>query len=279
MSGRLGRAAAMAALLSIQATGFATAQETVLQVDWSVSPPASGEVVGKNVRVTSDAAGGQLPLIAVDVPDLGRQGYVLRGEVRYSDVAGAGYLEMWNVFADGSRFFSRTLGTEGTMAALTGTSDWRPFELPFFLDGAAPPNRLEINVVLPGSGTVEVGPLQLVRLAEAGSGAWVPDRSIGVVGAVLGTAIGLLGALVGTLVARNRGRRIVLPAMTLAAIAGVALIAASIVAIPSGQPPSVVFLLLVSGAILAAAFGLGMPRVRRAYAEAELRKMRAMDHA
>jgi len=38
-------------------------------------------------------------------------------------------------------------------------------------------------------------------------------------------------------------------------------------------------LLFLPGAILAAAFGLAMPRVKRAYAEAELRKMRAMDEA
>jgi hypothetical protein len=35
----------------------------------------------------------------------------------------------------------------------------------------------------------------------------------------------------------------------------------------------------VSGLILAAVFGVSIPRTRRLYADAELRKMRAMDEA
>ena len=279
MKARFARAAAVAALLAFAMSSAVAAQEPVMEISWATSAPASGRVVDGNALVAADQAGGLFPLIAVDAPDLGRVGFSVRGRIRYSDVTGSGYLEMWSVFADGGRYFSRTLGTEGPMAVVTGTSDWRPFELPLFLEGAAPPSRLEINVVLPGSGTVEIGPLQVVRLAEAGGGAWLPDRTVGVVGAAFGSAIGLLGALVGLLVSRNRGRRFVLPAMTAAAVLGGVLIAASVAAIPAGQPPGVVFLLFVPGVILATAFGASLPRVRRAYAEAELRRMRAMDQA
>jgi hypothetical protein len=279
MKARFARAAAVAALVALTMSSTVAAQEPVMQINWATSAPASGQVVDGNAQVSADGSGGLFPLIAVDAPDLGRVGFSVRGRVRYSDVAGSGYLEMWSVFADGGRYFSRTLGTEGPMAVVTGTSDWRPFELPFFLEGAAPPSRLEINVVLPGSGTVEIGPLEVVRLAEAGSGAWLPDRAVGVVGAALGSAIGLLGALVGVLVSRNRGRGFVLPVMTAASVLGVVFIAASVAAIPAGQPPGIVFLLFVSGVILAAVFGASLPRVRRAYAEAELRRMRAMDQA
>jgi hypothetical protein len=278
MSAVVSRAGAIAILLLMLSAGGVAAQEPVMRIDWNERPPTSGEVIEGNVRVSGDGAGGTIPLITIKVPDLGREGYVIRGRVRYTDVEGSGYLEMWNVFADGGRYFTRTLGADGSMAVLAGTSDWRPFELPFFLQGAAPPSQLEINVVLPGSGSVEVGPLELVRLDETGSGAWLTDRTIGVVGAALGTTIGLFGAIVGTLVSRNRGRRFVLPAMTAATIVGVALVVGSIAAVPAGQPPSVVFLLFVPGVVLAAVFGLAIPRVRRAYADAELRRMRAMDH-
>jgi hypothetical protein len=279
MKTRFARAAAVAAVVAFAMSSSVAAQEPVMQINWATSAPASGQVVDGNAQVSADGSGGLFPLIAVNVPDLGRVGFSVRGRVRYSDVAGSGYLEMWSVFADGGRYFSRTLGAEGPMAVVTGTSDWRPFELPFFLEGAAPPNRLEINVVLPGSGTVEIGPLEVVRLAEAGSGAWLPDRAVGVVGAALGSAIGVLGALVGVLVSRNRGRGFVLPVMTAAAVLGSVLIAASVAAIPAGQPPGIVFLLFLPGVILAAIFGASLPRVRRAYAEAELRRMRAMDQA
>ncbi len=279
MNTRIGWAAAFAAFLIINLPGIAAAEEPMMQIDWAAQAPASGEVIDGNVRLSADPSGGQFPLIAIDAPDLGRTGFAVRGRVRYSDVVGSGFLEMWSVFADGSRYFSRTLGTDGPMAVLTGSSDWRSFELPFFLEGAAPPTRLEVNVILPASGTIDIGPLEVVRFTETGDGSWLPDRAVGVIGAVLGSTIGLLGALIGVLVSRNRGRRFVLPAMTVATALGVALIVASIAAIPAGQPPGVVLLLFVAGAILAAAFGASLPRVRRAYAEAELRRMRAMDHA
>src|SRR6266853_1931256 len=84
--------------------------------------------------------------------------YVVSGEVRYQDVEGQGYLEMWTVFPDGQRFFSRTLDAQGPRAALRGESNWRRFELPFDMSGASQaPSRLEINLVLPGRGAVWAG--------------------------------------------------------------------------------------------------------------------------
>ena len=272
------------AAVVLLATGTGTvavAQEPAATVDWASTPPLSGEVVGGNARVTADASGGTFPLATIDAPDLGTVGYTIRGQVRYTDVAGQGYLEMWSVFADGSRYFSRTLATEGPMAALTGTADWRPFELPFSLQGAAGPERLEVNVVLPGAGTVEVSPLELVRLdAEtSGVGAWLSDRSIGVAGALVGVAVGVFSAAIAWLVGQRRGRRFVLPAITAAMAAGIALVVLSVVGWVSGQPPNVVLFVLVLGLILATVFGVSIPRTRRLYADSELRKMRAMDEA
>ena len=272
-------AAAVAALFAIPSTGRVAAQDPVLTIDWTATRPASGEVVDGNVRLDGGASGRVLPLVDIDVPDLGRAGYSIHGRVRYTDVAGTGYLEMWSNFADGGRYFTRTLAASGPMAALTGTSDWRPFELPFFLEGAATPTRLEVNAVLPGKGSVEIGPLELIRLAGPAGEAWVPDRAVGVIGALLGTATGLLGGLIGVLVSRNRGRRLVLPAMTAATVGGVALVVGAVIAVGAGQPANVVLLLLVPGAVLATAFGVALPAVRRAYAQAELRRMRAMDQA
>jgi hypothetical protein len=271
----------MAVAFSLTAAVDAIAQEPVVRIDWTVTPPASGEVVDGAARVTGGRPGGTYPLTAIDVPDLGTVGYAIRGRVRYTAVAGSGFLEMWSVFPDGGRYFSRTLATEGAMAALSGTSEWRPFELPFFLHGASPPSRLEINVMLPGEGTVDVGPLELVIL-PAGSpadGAWLSDRLPGVVGAVLGSTIGLFGALIGVLVSRRQARGFVLPAMVVAAVAGLGLIITAGIALVADQPPAIAYVLFLPGAIMVILFGLGQPRVRRLYAEAELRRMRAIDHA
>jgi hypothetical protein len=273
--------AASTALALLAGAGPALAQEPVQTVDWASTAPLSGEVVDGNVRVAAEAGGGQFPLARLDVPDLGTVGYAIRGRVRYDDVAGAGYLEMWSSFADGGRYFSRTLGTEGPMAALTGSSDWRDFELPFELDGSAGPQQLELNVVLPGAGSVEVSPLELVRLdgAPAGGAAWLSDRAIGVAGALVGVAVGAFSVAIAWLAGRRRARRFVLAAMTGATAAGIALVVISVVGLATGQPPNVVLFVLVAGLVLAAAFGISLPRTRRLYADAELRKMRAMDQA
>jgi hypothetical protein len=276
------RSAAAATLAAIATVWIATpvfAQEPIATIDWTSTAPASGVVVDGAVRITT-TSGGTFPLAAVDVPDLGTTGYEIRGQVRYDGVAGTSYLEMWSVFPDGGRYFTRTLATDGPMAVLSGTSEWRAFELPFFLNGSSPPKRLEINVVLAGAGTVDVGKLELVPL-PAGSGtdgAWLSQRELGLVGAVVGSTIGLFGALIGVLVGRRRGRGFVLPAMTAAAVVGAALIVLAGIALYVGQPLSVAYVLFLPGAILALTCGLGVPRVRRLYAEAELRRMRALDH-
>jgi hypothetical protein len=278
--GPLAVVAILAAVIRLASPAGALADGPVVTIDWTVTPPASGTVVDGAARVTAGSGGGSFPLAAIEGPDLGTTGYEIRGLVRYTDVASTAYLEMWSAFQDGSRYFSRTLATEGPMMALSGSSDWRPFELRFDLNGGNPPNRLEINLVLPGAGSVDVGRLELVALpaGESSDGAWLPGPSVGIVGGIAGGAIGMFGALIGVLVSRRRGRAFVVPAMTVAAITGVALNLAGGVALVAGQPSSVVYLFALTGAILALAFGLQGPRVRRLYADAELRRMRALDH-
>jgi hypothetical protein len=58
---------------------------------------------------------------------------------------------------DGSRYFSRTLADSGTMQKIQGSSDWRTFELPFYLMELKPESvTLDISVVMPGKGTIEL---------------------------------------------------------------------------------------------------------------------------
>ncbi len=255
----------------------ALAQEPVLVIDWSKTTPASGRFVDGAVEITADSRGGAFPLASVQPPDLGRTGYAIRGQVRYGNVVGQGYLEMWSTFADGRRFFSRTLEADGAAATLTGSSGWRTFELPFVLQGAPSPARLEINVVLPSSGTVSVGPLMLVRLDAQATTGLSGERAVGLVGAVLGSTLGVLGGLIGWLVSRRRARTFVLGSMTAIAALGIVFIAAGVLTALSGSSWSVVMLLVLAGVVMATAFGLGLPTARRAYVDAELRRMRALD--
>jgi hypothetical protein len=261
--------------MALAAPAAVSAQAPVLEIDWSSTQPTSGHVVDGSVSVTADAAGGTFPLVSVATPDLGRAGYEIAGQVRYANVEGRAYLEMWSIFPDGGRYFSRTLGESGPVAALAGTSDWRSFELPFSLDGSPPPVRLEVSVVLPAAGSVTVGTLRLLRLDAARGES--PDRLLGVLGGVAGTLIGVVGAILGWLVARRRARTAVLAIMTGLSALGILAIAAGVAAAIAGQPTSVVFVLLLFGVITASVFWVARRGARRAYADAELRRMRAMD--
>jgi hypothetical protein len=111
-----------------------------------------------------------LPLWKLEKPGITKKCYALRGKVRYKDVAGVGYLELWNVFPAETpgmpdlRAFSRTLAEEGPFSRLTGNSDWREVFIPFdATEASQPPKALELNLSLPGAGEVEVTSLALVQ--------------------------------------------------------------------------------------------------------------------
>ena len=108
-------------------------------------------------------AGRTAPLLIIDNPPVTDSCYAITGAVRYEGVEGSGYLEMWNEFAGGRRFFSRTLLGSGAMGKITGSSPWRTFRLPFYGRRGDRPQRLEINLVLPGRGRVWISPVKLVQ--------------------------------------------------------------------------------------------------------------------
>ena len=107
----------------------------------------------------------QVRLLTIEKPLIGAMRYAVSGEIRYENVQGQAYLEMWSDFPEG-RYFSRTLGDPGSgpMSQMTGTSDWRKFMLPFDRTGTKnAPTRIEVNLFLPGRGVVFVGPLKLIE--------------------------------------------------------------------------------------------------------------------
>lgn len=147
----IGRAAVCVLALAGCGSG---GNEPIAEVRWDQTAPDSGRVVDGSVEIDGSVGGGEYPLTTIREP-VGGAGYAVIGDVRYEGVVEPAYLEMWSVFPDGGRYFSRTLGAEGPMAAMVGESDWRRFELPFFLEGAtSTPSQLELNAVLPSGGRV-----------------------------------------------------------------------------------------------------------------------------
>lgn len=276
-------------LASVAMVLLGAARSAVTQgatIDWSrtavagaAAIPGQGPGGAAALQLHSPSAGASFHLVTIDHPAVVAPGYVVTGEVRFEGVEGQGYLEMWSVFPDGGRFFSRTLELGGPLAALHGDSKWRRFQLPFHLNGTTQlPSRLEINLVLPGQGTVWLGPMQLERLplvASAGS-AWWNGPSGNLAGA-LGSLLGLVGGLAGVLAGRGKARRLVLSLIVGMVAVGVGLALLGGLATLTAQPRDVWYPLVLVGG-LSAVVGLSvLPAVRRRYAMEELRRIQARD--
>jgi hypothetical protein len=81
-----------------------------------------------------------------------------RAHLRTEGVQGHVYLEMWCRFPGLGEFFSRALE-----APLSGSADWTLQETPFFLERGQNPDRVALNVVVTGPGTVWVDDVVLLK--------------------------------------------------------------------------------------------------------------------
>lgn len=124
--------------------------------------------IGKDdaLRITGDASDATHRIAEIDKPVTSGKRYLVKGWIRYDHVEGDGFVEMWNHFGD-QAFFSRTLGESGPMGKVTGTSGWRVFILPFNPEEGMKPDRLEVNLVLPGKGTATITDVRLVDFSAA----------------------------------------------------------------------------------------------------------------
>ncbi len=281
------RKLASAGLALLVAARVGAAQEQT--IDWShtavsggVALPGQGPdgATALQLRATGSAPT-SFHLVTIEHPAVTLPGYVVAGEVRYEGVEGQGYLEMWSVFPSGERYFSRTLATGGALAALHAESSWRPFELGFSLSGAAhAPSQLEVNLVLPGRGTVWLGPMRLAPSSSStgtAGGAWWSERSGSLLGAGLGSLCGIIGALIGVLGSRGKARGFVQLLLVGLIAGGGALALVGAAALWSAQPRHVWYPLLLIGGAAALVGLIVLPGMRRRYAADELRRMQAMD--
>jgi hypothetical protein len=74
-----------------------------------------------------------------------------------TDLQGSAYLEMW-VIVDGGQYFSRGLNDQ-----LQGKSEWKAIQTPFMLKKGQKPDKVTLNVVINGTGTVWVDDIVLSR--------------------------------------------------------------------------------------------------------------------
>jgi len=245
--------------------------------------------------LTISAMPGEQLQLLIELPDPGISSpvYALKGMVRYADVQGNGFLQLDSHFGAAGTFFSKSLAAAGPRGKLSGSSDWRPFVLPFYAnsgdqaDGTSPlPEKLSLSLFLPGSGTVSVAEVGLyqyasgedpLRLGMQTTGQWFGNSTAGLLGGLGGGLIGLWGALIGILSSRGKARRFVLGSANALFVIGIASLVGGVAALATTQPYAVYYPLLLIGIILVAVFGKMRGRLSARYEQLELKQMQSMD--
>jgi hypothetical protein len=265
-------------------------QQVVQRFSWTELKTA-GQLRGGEVQPPSPAAREEelkianptgksqvVTLLDLENPGVTSLRYGIEGSVRYEGVKGKSYLEMWSWFANGSFYFSRTLGDTGPMGHLEGSSAGRPFLLPFFSDEKIGlPTRLVVNVAFVGPGTVYLRDAKLYQLLDSSHPRWLSEGVAGLIAGVAGILAFLLGALIVVLCVLGRSRRFVLTATVALAGLGIVALIVGVIALAFQQPWGIsVPPLLLGSAFLAVGAG-SFPWLRRRYEQIELRKMAAMD--
>ena len=273
------------------------AQQTLGEFSFDQFSPGVRRIAGEPVQIdgktglriaNTNATALYVRLLTITNPAVTKTLYGVVGEVRYDNVSGDGYLEMWNFFpplkpgGPEGQYFSRTLDTTGEMGKITGTADWRPFTLPFNRTGASgAPTRLEINLFLPGRGTVYLSSLKLVEYTgslPAGLGrAWWSDRAAGLIGGLGGALIGCLGGLIAWFVSRGKARAFVVVVTVLLLCLGTLCALTGVLAVALGQPYAVYFPLLLGGVLLLGIFIPALLKYHKRYEDVELRRMASAD--
>jgi len=129
-------------------------------------------------------------LVVLPQPGISSPVYALKGMVRHDGVEGDAYLQMNNDFGDKGVFFTKSLAPSGPLGKLSGSSDWRPFVLPFYSNqgDSTPgaflvPGEVTLALHLPGQGSVAIRDVRLYQyasdedpLASAGPAAIAGDK-------------------------------------------------------------------------------------------------------
>ena len=95
---------------------------------------------------------------AIQQPKLDGGKIVYRAKVRSKLEEGQAHLEMW-AHLKGQQYFSR-----GLQDPITGESDWQTLEAPFFFEDGQVPDKLTLNLVVQGRGTVWIDDIVVRRV-------------------------------------------------------------------------------------------------------------------
>ncbi len=245
----------------------------------------------KIIEVNVSGSGNDtVTVFSLDNPKIAETEYALTGQISYHNITTPGFLEMLNHFPQG-QFFTRALSPEGPLGLIQASSPWRTFTLPFTTNkDIKAPSKIELNLSLPGGGTIYLKSISLVEhttgakalVAPLASGTgdgpvWWSDRTAGWLGAMSGVFIGFAGALIGICSSKGRAKRLVQGIMFLTLGLGLMMVVMGIVAVIREQPYVVYYPLLLGGGIITVVFGALVKTIQKRYLDLELRKMSAVD--
>ena len=143
------------------------------------------------------------------------------------------------------------------------------------------PERLDLNLVLQGRGTVFIRAVKLVQDAGGGpagktNGAWWSRKVGNRLGAAMGVFIGILGGVIGWAGGKGKARGVVMSCLWCLLAVGLLSLGAGIAALTLRQPYMVYYPLLLLGVICAAISTVRIKAFRKRYEQAELRRMSAL---
>jgi hypothetical protein len=242
--------------------------------------PADAHTPFEQLQIVSTARQSTtVEVMTVQNPEITSARYAITGKVRYENVAGKAYLEMWSFFPDGTFYASRTLADTGPTQSLEGDSDWRLFSLPFTMDDSPlRPDKLAVNVVFPSAGIVQLGQLRVVQYPDAKLTHLISRNGWALVFGAAGVT-GICYCVLAFLASRGRARHLVTRMLVVFVFLGAAALIVGFVALRPGAVPIHPLQLFMLAAVLLAPSAVALARIRKRYEEKELRRMDAMDAA
>jgi len=81
-----------------------------------------------------------------------------RAQMKTEALSGRAFLEMWCRLPGRGEFFSK-----GVQQAVSGTTDWASYEVPFLLKKGQTPDLIKLNLVVEGKGQIWLKAVELLK--------------------------------------------------------------------------------------------------------------------
>lgn len=127
--------------------------QSVVQLDKNISDDGNG-----SIKIETDKPM-VIQLYLINDVKVDDTQIVYEANVKSENLKGQAYLEMWYVSKDKGEFFSR-----GFDSVISGTTDWKTIRTVFNLKKGETPDKIKLNVVVNGVGTIWIDDIHLSKI-------------------------------------------------------------------------------------------------------------------